>query len=246
MATSITTLGWLLDRMSGWRDAPAMACHGRLTTYGHLLDLVDAWTDRLTERGVRRGEVVAINGDYSPNTCALLLALIERGAIIVPLTRAVAAHRTEFLQTAEVERLVDFDEDDTWRIEQCPGSARHPLIRQLADGGTPGLIVFSSGSTGKNKASLHNFERLLKKFKAHRQRLTTLNFLMFDHLGGINTLLYTLSNGGTVVSTQSRDPEQICQLIEQHRIELLPASPTFLNLLLLSEAPKRFDLSSLR
>jgi long-chain acyl-CoA synthetase len=35
-------------------------------------------------------------------------------------------------------------------------------------------------------------------------------------------------------------------LIARHRVELLPASPTFLNLLLLSEAYRRHDLSSLR
>ena len=40
--------------------------------------------------------------------------------------------------------------------------------------------------------------------------------------------------------------DTFCELIERHRIELLPASPTFLNLLLLSEAHQRFDLSSLR
>jgi long-chain acyl-CoA synthetase len=246
MAVSTSAIGWLTERMAGWSDAPAMAWRGHLSTYGDLLDLRESWSNRLARQGVRRGEVVAVDGDYSPNTCALLLALVERGAIIVPLTKAIAAHRTEFLETAEVERVIDFDEADEWRIEQLRGPASHPLIRQLTDMGTPGLIVFSSGSTGKNKASLHDFERLLEKFKVPRQRLTTLNFLMFDHLGGINTMLYTLSNGGTVVSTRSRDPEGICELIERHRIELLPASPTFLNLLLLSEAHKQFDLSSLR
>jgi acyl-CoA synthetase (AMP-forming)/AMP-acid ligase II len=38
----------------------------------------------------------------------------------------------------------------------------------------------------------------------------------------------------------------VCALIEEHRIELLPTSPTFLNLLLLSEAYRRYDLSSVK
>jgi long-chain acyl-CoA synthetase len=37
----------------------------------------------------------------------------------------------------------------------------------------------------------------------------------------------------------------VCQAIERHRVQNLPTSPTFLNLLLLSEAYRRFDLSSL-
>jgi acyl-CoA synthetase (AMP-forming)/AMP-acid ligase II len=73
-----------------------------------------------------------------------------------------------------------------------------------------------------------------------------LTFLLFDHLGGINTLLHTISSGGTVVPTRTRDPEVVCQLIEAHRVELLPTSPTFLNVLLLSEAYRERDLACLK
>jgi acyl-CoA synthetase (AMP-forming)/AMP-acid ligase II len=107
-------------------------------------------------------------------------------------------------------------------------------------------VLFSSGSTGKNKAALHNFTTLLEKFKVPRYRMRTLNFLLFDHIGGINTLFYTLSNGGTVVTTQERNPEKICRLIEKHRVELLPTTPTFLNLLLISESYQNYDMSSLK
>jgi long-chain acyl-CoA synthetase len=107
-------------------------------------------------------------------------------------------------------------------------------------------VLFSSGSTGKSKAALHNFTALLEKFKVVRRQMCTLTFLLLDHIGGINTLFYALSNGGTVVSVQSRDPEVICQAIERHKVELLPTSPTFLNLLLISEAYRNHDLSSLK
>jgi acyl-CoA synthetase (AMP-forming)/AMP-acid ligase II len=108
------------------------------------------------------------------------------------------------------------------------------------------LVLFSSGSTGKSKAALHNFTHLLEKFKVERQRMCTLTFLLLDHIGGINTLLYTVSNGGTIVSVRSRDPDVVCQAIERHHVEILPTSPTFLNLLLISEAYSRYNLSSLK
>jgi acyl-CoA synthetase (AMP-forming)/AMP-acid ligase II len=112
--------------------------------------------------------------------------------------------------------------------------------------GRPGLVLFSSGSTGKNKAALHDFSLLLDKYKLTRKKMCTLTFLLFDHIGGINTLFYTLSNGGTVVSVRSRDPEIVCQTIEEYQVELLPTSPTFLNLLIISEAYLHHDLSSLK
>jgi acyl-CoA synthetase (AMP-forming)/AMP-acid ligase II len=55
-----------------------------------------------------------------------------------------------------------------------------------------------------------------------------------------------LSNGGCIITVEQRDPDSVLQAVEKHRAELLPTSPTFLNLMLLSEAYKRYDLSSLR
>jgi acyl-coenzyme A synthetase/AMP-(fatty) acid ligase len=62
----------------------------------------------------------------------------------------------------------------------------------------------------------------------------------------VNTLFHTLANGGTVVSVRDRRPGHVCEVIEKHRVELLPVSPAFLNLLLLSGEHERHDLSSLR
>jgi acyl-coenzyme A synthetase/AMP-(fatty) acid ligase len=55
-----------------------------------------------------------------------------------------------------------------------------------------------------------------------------------------------LSNGGVVLALKDRRPDSICAFIENHQIELLPASPSFLNLLLISEEYKNYDFSSLK
>ena len=239
-------LDWLLQRMRDRGDATAMVWRGQSTSYGALLAAVNDWDRRLDAHGIGNGHVVALAGDFSPETCALLLALIDRHAIIVPLTLAVEAHWEEFMHTAEVEHIIQFDDAGAWHLESTGVAASHELIRRLRDSGAPGLVLFSSGSTGRNKAVLNDFARLLEKFKVPRQRMVTLTFLLFDHIGGVNTLLYTLSNGGTIVTTDSRAPEDVCRLIEEAHVELLPTTPTFLNLLLLSESHRSRDLSSLR
>src|SRR5262249_44967828 len=123
--------------------------------------------------------------------------------------------------------------------------ASHELYQRLRVRGNPGLILFSSGSTGKHKCALHDLAFLLKKFSVPRHAYRTLVFLQLDHIGGINTLLYTLANGGTTVVADDRSPEAVCRAIERFRAQLLPTSPTFLNLLLLSEEYLRHDLSAL-
>jgi acyl-coenzyme A synthetase/AMP-(fatty) acid ligase len=189
--------------------------------------------------------VFCIEADYSLNSSALLLVLIEAGKIVVPLTAGAKSHREEFFQIAEVQCAISLAPDEKWHVKQTGAEVNNPLTLKLIRSGAPGLVLFSSGSTGKPKAALHDFVKILEKFKVSRRRMRTLGFLLFDHIGGLNTLFYTLSNGGSLVTTFSRDPEVVCELIQNHKVEMLPTTPTFLNMLLLTESYRNYDLSSL-
>ena len=237
---------WLVERMEQWREKTAIVWRDQPFSYSHILDALAVWQERLRGEGIQPGEVIALDGDYSPNACALLLTLINHKSIIVPITVATGAHREEFMATAEVQTVITLDDKDKYRIERRSITVNNPFTLKLINMGEPGLVLFSSGSTGKNKAALHNFTPLLEKYKTVRKCLRSITFLLFDHIGGINTLFYILSNGGTVISVRSRDPEVVCQAIDKHKVKLLPTSPTFLNLLLISEAYRNHDLSSLQ
>lgn len=243
--SGVSPAGWLLERMGTFGDGPAVVRQDRVVSYAELLALVDDCRLALDHAGVTPGTVATLEGEFSPSATAMLLALTDRRAIVVPLTRSVAAHRDEFLDVAEVQVTIALDDQDRWHIDRRATTPANALTRQLIDAGQPGLVLFSSGSTGKSKAAIHDLGRLLEKFQTVRQQKCTLSFLLLDHIGGINTLLHTLSNGGTVVTVTERDGESVCRAIAQHRVQVLPTSPTFLNLLLLSQAHLRHDLSSL-
>jgi acyl-coenzyme A synthetase/AMP-(fatty) acid ligase len=236
---------WLRERLAEWADRPALVWRDREVAYAELLEASAGWDRILDAEGVGRGRVVALEGDYSPRAVALLLTLVARGAVCVPLSSVSPAERDEFLETAGVEAVVTLGDGDDWRVTHRPAPAQHALTRELLALGHPGLVLFSSGATGKSKAALHDFARLLEKYRVRRHAMRTMSFLLLDHIGGINTLFHTLSNGGTVVSVDARDPETVCAAVARHRVQLLPTSPTFLNLVLISEAYRRHDLSSL-
>ena len=236
---------WLYERLSDFRGREAFVTDATKVDYGELLDLVRTWRGRLDAHGIEPGRVVALEGDYSPDAVALLLALIDRAAVVVPLCGVTPRERDEFLAIAEVETIVDVRAEGAGAVRDRPARACHPLTMSLRGSGAPGLVLFSSGATGKSKAALHDFSRLLEKFQVRRPARRTLVFLLPDHIGGLNTLLHTLLNGGTVVAMRHRDPDGVCAAVAAHRVELLPTSPTFLNLLLMSEAYRRHDLSSL-
>ncbi|MCX7923155.1 MAG: long-chain fatty acid--CoA ligase [Clostridia bacterium] len=239
------SISWLIERFNDFSDLEAIVYNNQSFTYRHILEYYHKWTQIVAADNVKFGEVVAVEGDYSPEMCAVILALIENKNIVVPLSSATSGQKEEFLKIAEADRLYILG-DDGHQSSQFSSSKENELIRKLNTMDEPGLILFTSGSTGKAKGVIHNFTKLLEKYKINRDPLRTLTFLLLDHIGGINTLFHTLSNGGTVITSGSRKPEDICEVIEKHKVELLPASPTFLNLLLLSEQYKNYDLTSLK
>jgi acyl-CoA synthetase (AMP-forming)/AMP-acid ligase II len=94
---------------------------------------------------------------------------------------------------------------------------------------------------------IHDFDNLVDHYKNKKEKsMNMLVFLMFDHIGGLNTLLNIFSMGATMIIPQNRDAKEICKLVQEHKIRILPSSPTFLNLILMSKADEIYDLSSLR
>lgn len=239
------TLGWMLDRFRAREDATGLVWRDRRVGYVELDEAVTRMGDRFASEGLPERSVVALEADFEPEAVAALLALIERQAVIVPLTSTIEALRPHFHRLAEVEWVVTIDHHGV-RVTPTGLMAAHPLIMGLKAAERPGLVLFSSGSTGDPKGAVHDFVPLLAKFQTPRPPWRTLAFLRFDHIGGINTLLHTLANGGTLVVLEDRAPDAVCRGIASHRVELLPTSPTFINLLLLSGAHERHDLSSLR
>ncbi len=236
----------VLEEGSGAETREAIVWNDTVCSCAVLLDAYRRWSNDLNERGVQPGSVVGLEGDFSPNSIALMLALIERACIIVPQSNVSRAGRDRKDEISEVEMYYRVDELDNVAFELTGRHASHALYSTLRDRRHPGLVLFSSGTSGDPKAAVHDFTFLLEKFRVRRSAMTTLNFLLFDHWGGLNTMFHTLSNGAKIVTVRDRSPEAVCALIDKHRINLLPATPTFLNLLLLSGAYKQFDLSSLQ
>jgi len=237
---------FLLERFKEAGTSPAMIWKDRAFGYNHILERITYWKERLHHLDIRPGTVTVLQGDFTPETTALLLALINHRCIIVPLTPAAAPSEKEYMETSRGQVLIRLDEDDRAAVEGIGGRGNHELYRELRNRGHAGLVLFSSGTTGHAKAILHDMVRLLRKYTVRRHDFTTLAFLLFDHIAGLDTLFYCLSNKSCLVTIPDRSPDTVCRAIEKYKVEVLPVSATFLNLLIFSEAYKRYDLSSVK
>lgn len=189
--------------------------------------------------------VVALVGDYSFTAVAALIALWRKGNVVALVTGRSAAEVDQLTTIAEANFVVRVDVTQAIAIEPRAPEVSHPLLLPLCASGEGGYIIFSSGSTGTPKASVHRLLPLLETHATPGRARRTISFLLFDHIGGLNTLVRTLMSGGALIFLSDRSPRTVSVAIQTYKAQALITSPTFLNLLVLGRADAADDLASL-
>lgn len=239
-------MSWIREKLEEFKEAPFIITRSGQTTYGDALARVEEWRRKFAAMKVKQGDCVAIIDDNTEATIILVLALLtNKSIVLLPMEHS---ERTEkIFSIAQVNGYFSKPADDfQYSARETPGT--HPLLEQLRVSEEAGLIILTSGSTGDPKAAVHQFSRMIahNTAKKTRKSFRTLVFLKLDHIGGINTLLAIMAGGGSIVMVRERSPQEICEAIETHRVELLPTTPSFLNMLIMSKTYEKYDLSSLK
>lgn len=187
-------------------DAPALRFEGTTLTYGQLADrsarvaalLWHGW-------GVRPGERVAWLGLNHPQQLVLLFALARIGALLLPLNvRLAPAEWDGQLRDCRPSHLVhdaNWSQQATALGARC-GVAVHTLASldaqepadpapEVGEDGSPVLLVYTSGTTGRPRAAVHTQANLLANMRiaAQVQQITdqdrVLTVLPLFHVGGL-------------------------------------------------------------
>jgi acyl-CoA synthetase (AMP-forming)/AMP-acid ligase II len=238
---------WLIERFQTESERIAFIHEGREVSYGGVVESIGDFYQRVLEAGIKHGETAVVVGDYSPEVFCMIMSLCRIGSIVIPLTRTSIVEESVALAVSGCEWYVEFDaagRDAT--ITHRGLKIDNALLDEFRQRGTPGMVLFSSGSTGKPKGILHDFNQVVEKFRKKRAPVIAIPFLMIDHFGGINTILAITSSLGTVVTVADRSVANICAAIEKYKVELLPATPSFLTLMMASHLQNKYNLSSLK
>jgi acetyl-CoA synthetase len=237
-------------------------------TYGELALRSNALANALRRRGVSRGDRVALLLPQCFETVIAHVAVYKLGAIAVPLALLFGVEALEYrLQTAGVKAVVTNQSGSTKlkAIRSCLFGLELVVSVDGADGDTlgfdqlvadhppefaaentgpddPGMMIFTSGTTGQPKGALH----------AHRVLLGHLPGVQFAYeffpqpgdlawtpadwawAGGLlNLLLPSLYFGVPVVSGRFErfDPEAALGLVEKMGVRNAFVPPTALRML---------------
>lgn len=173
-------------------------------------------------------KVIILQGDFDYETITSLFALIRLHNVIliqteqVPTEWSIKLVKADIILNPKEKLLTEFKYFD-----------KPVLIRSLIESKNSGIMLLTSGTTGEPKAVLHSINKLFIKYKHSNKSFRTSAFLLFDHIAGLDTMFYTFSAGGTLVTLRDRSPETVIDTIKEKNIEVLPTSPSFLNMLLI-------------
>ncbi|MCU8069533.1 ANL family adenylate-forming protein [Shewanella sp. SM32] len=240
-------MSWFIEHFRFLADKPAIVDSQGAFTYAQLATQIDVYKNYLDVQ-FDDSQVVVILSDYNFNAVALFFALLQKKSIIAPIVSNNKEEIDKRFCVVNPDFIIKLNDHGEVHVENKSNDLdRHQMLQTLCFNKQPGLVLFSSGSTGEPKAMIHNLDSLANSYQGKKQKnINMLVFLMFDHIGGLNTLLNTLAMGAKVVFPNTRNPDDIAALIEAHQIHVLPSSPTFLNMMLMARVQERFNLSSLK
>jgi long-chain acyl-CoA synthetase len=225
-------------------EQPALLWDGGGLTWRQLEQRAGGVARRLAQAGAQPGDVVGLR---LPNTWGFVAALwagLALGVTVTPLNPLLADdERERILGHLRPKAVIDTaPEVETGELPALAGPA------------APGIILYTSGSTGQPKGAVLSHAALMAANESWAgpvmgltERDRVLAALPLAHSFGLNgALLAPLLAGAAVVLQERFSPEETLRAIGRHRVTVFPGVATMFARILEAPALADADLSSLR
>jgi malonyl-CoA/methylmalonyl-CoA synthetase len=261
------------ETASAWPDRPALEVDGELLTHGALEDRAGRMAGWLTENGLVPGDIVLISSRASLAFAVAYLGVLRAGATALLTNPAYTEPELELLLADSgavlclatepgLDRLAAVSERGSRRQSvrsldelAAPGgelrSARpaEPVARRS---GTPAILAYTSGTTGRPKAVPLSDANLLASIRSAMLAWrwgpedVLMHALPLFHQHGLSGLHVALLSGSKTVVRSRFDPADLAGAIAAERASVLFAVPSIYQRLVDWEGIERADLTCLR
>ncbi len=264
----------------GFGDHVALIGNGRMRTYKELSDWTNRLAHALVdEYGIQPGNRILIRADNNPALVACWLAATKAGAVVVntmPMLRAgelsqivdlanikLALCDTRLMDEMDIcaqtsdrlQQVVGFDGTANFDAELDRAALNKPVRFQAVatSADDVALLGFTSGTTGKPKATMHFHRDLLIIADGYAREI--LQVIPDDVFVGSPPLAFTFGLGGlaifplrfgaTAILLETASPNEMINIIETYKATICFTSPTAYRVML-NAMDEGADLSSLR
>ncbi|MDN3689562.1 non-ribosomal peptide synthetase [Cyclobacterium jeungdonense] len=215
----------------------------------------------LLERGLRKGQIVGIVLERSPEFLVSILGILKAGGAYLPIDTGYPDHRIDYMlddsctffitgmdvirkSKTQVEKIVWED----FLNKHKDFSSENPGIESVPE--DPAYIIYTSGTTGRPKGvvlehlNLFNFVSVVKEHPgiSAKDKVLSISSVSFD-IALLETLV-SLAFGAQVVvvdKDQRKDPQFIINELEKREITIMFATPSHWKLLLEGGWNQSFD-----
>ena len=239
LSRQLTVYGLFRQAAGHAPAATAIEWQGRTWSYAELLASVDGLAHDLADRGIRRGDRIAVLSENRPGFLRLILAAAALGAIVacqntrqrpremqhcidlVAPALVVMSDRHRPLADALDLKGVPFMPVEDWPAAGAAAQAAPPAAEVEAD--DPLLLIYTSGTTGLPKAAAVSHAAEIARMAVVRMDLGTragdamLAWAPMYHIGGTDQSLAALMTGGPVVVIDGFDVPALVDALGRHQ-----------------------------
>src|SRR5258706_8013317 len=251
-----------MDRaVRNYPERPALSVGQDSLNFRQLHNWVKSMAGALRQRGITRGDRLALLLPNGPEYIQIIYACSWLGAIVVPInTRLSLVEINHILADASPLGLVRHSSlgapsgRASWELvidEEPLAEPNDSTPEMCKDPEAILAMIYTSGTTGSPKGVMlthsniltnaHNFNYWLK----YREGGVYLHAAPIFHIADFPAMFAAPALGGCQVALPRFNPISFCEAVEKQRINYTVLVPTMINLLTQSAEAKKYDLSSL-
>lgn len=223
-------------------------------SYKELDSRVNQHANYLLSQGVKKGDIVGIVLDRSPQVIVCMLAVLKCGASYLPIDPDFPEDRVRLMLEDSEASFVWINRVYFDKLSPLPSSSivieDAELAIQSASVSGPGIkvsgddvayLLYTSGSTGKPKGVMVSHKNLLNFLLGMQDifqpgvhtRLLSVTTISFD-IAGLEIFLPLISGGCLVLADKpsTKDSKALIGLLKTERINMLQATPATYKLML--------------
>ena len=265
-----TNYTYLKEFVQAMPDSPILGWDDVWMTNTQLLERMESTAWALRQKGVKKGDMVALTTSRSPEAVIVMMALQTIGAVAVLcdphnkieqfLSEAAVEIPATYALTNEDTTRGLWDGKDLVFVDRATGEKTPMDVLSLPSHACPegddvdptaaGFVVFTSGSTGKRKAVLLSQAGIEATLHANYELAyycdydIALGCLPMDHIFGLILMTGTMILRHALYLTKDNSIATLLQTIQDKKITRTNGTPQLF--MALAGMKDKYDLSSLQ